>query len=48
MGVLKGKDENNRDPDLLVRGADPDPYQNVTDPQLSCFFKIILMLSFRV
>ncbi len=25
-----------QDPDPLVRGMDPDPYQNVTDPQ-HCF-----------
>ncbi len=37
IGVLKVKDENSRmpdpDPAALVRGEDPDPYQNVTDPQ---------------
>jgi hypothetical protein len=27
------------DPDLLIRGSDPDSYQNVTDPQ-NCFFLI--------
>jgi hypothetical protein len=24
------------DPDPLVRGADPDPHQNVTDPNTAC------------
>jgi hypothetical protein len=38
IGVLKVNDENSKDPgpDPLVRGmdtADPDPYQNVMDPQ---------------
>ncbi len=31
--ILKVTDENQQDPDPLVKGADPDPYQNVTDPQ---------------
>ncbi len=26
-------DEKQENPDPLIRGADPDPYQNVTDPQ---------------
>ncbi len=38
--VLKVTNENSMvsesDTDPLVRGADPDPYQNVTDPQHWC------------
>jgi hypothetical protein len=34
VGVLKVNDEKWQDPDPLVRGTDPDPYQNVMDPQL--------------
>jgi hypothetical protein len=30
---LRKKSDPGLDPDLFVRGADPDPHQNVTDPQ---------------
>jgi hypothetical protein len=37
VGALKVSGENSRirepDPNPLVRGADSDPYQNVTDPR---------------
>jgi hypothetical protein len=34
VGVLKVKNERqDPDPDPLVRGADPDPCQDVADPQ---------------
>jgi hypothetical protein len=32
VGVLKVTDWKEQDPDPLVRGADPDPYQNVIVP----------------
>ncbi len=30
---IEGQGRKQQDPDPLVRGPDPDPYQNVTDPQ---------------
>jgi hypothetical protein len=33
VGILKVTDEKEQDPDQLIRGTDPDPYQNVTDPE---------------
>ncbi len=38
VATLKVTDGKEQDPDLLARGADPDPYQNVTDPQ-HCFLE---------
>jgi hypothetical protein len=39
---IGGRDKLDPDPDPLVRGADPDPHQNVTDPQ-HCYCSLLLV-----
>ncbi len=34
------------EPDTLARGADPEPYQNVTDPQHCSLAKLLFLLQF--